>query len=69
MMCCLACYRGIIGTWDALLRLHETHFGNEDSIAQIVLLPSTAVTPGGSIGTSSVQPFHSVTAVLNMTSN
>ncbi|KAI0219624.1 Amino acid transporter AVT3B [Lamellibrachia satsuma] len=60
---------GIIGTWDALLRLHETHFGDEDSIAQIVLLPSMAVTPGGSTGTNSMQPFYSVTAALNMTSN
>ncbi|KAK2188576.1 hypothetical protein NP493_128g04002 [Ridgeia piscesae] len=60
---------GIIGTWDALLRLHETHFGDEDSITRTVLLQSTTVTPGVTISTNTMQSFFDVTAALNVTGN
>jgi len=68
-MCWLMCCRGIIGTWDALLRLHETHFGDEDSITRTVLLQSTTVTPGVTISTNTMQSFFDVTAALNVTGN
>lgn len=54
---------GIIGTWDALLRLHETHFGDEDSITRTVLLHSTTVITGVNVGTNDV------TAAFNITGN
>ena len=65
----LMCYRGIIGTWDALLRLHETHFGDEDSVMRTVILQSTTVTPGVKISTNTMQSFFDVTAALNVTGN